>query len=274
MLKKHVSDAKAHKLLPRLDPREVRLHKTMRRKFADPRLACKLVTVIAVVKNDTRKENLFANYEQQKYSNKELIIILSGLNQDINAWLEYSQQYYNVQIFQLSDALPPGDCLNFALHKSSGNYLARFDEDCYYGPDYLSDLVTCFAFTEAAVVGKVSYFIYLPNYQQLALYNAGKGFGYVNYLLGLTHLVKREVFERMPQIVYKWADDQQFCRECSAAGFRLYAGDPFNFYQHVEQEYASGAVDEQEFTRQHGTLLLTTEKPAPYVTFRTRKRGD
>lgn len=274
MWKKQAIDAKADKLLQRLDLREVRLHKIMRRKYADPRLACKLVTVIAVVKIDTCKENIFANYDQQRYPNKELIIILSGAHLNIDAWVEYSQEYFNVQIFQLNSALAPGDYFNFALHRSSGNYLARFDEECYYGPDYLADLITCFAFTEAAVVGKRSHLIYWANYQQLALTNAGEGFGYVDYLPGRTHIVKREVFLRIPQIAYKWADDQQFCEDCRTAGFRLYAGDPLNFLQYNRPEETPGELNEDGHSKDQYTLLLTTEKPAPFVTLKTRKRGD
>ena len=269
--------AKVYKLYKNTYPREVKLHQIMRRMFATRTLAFKLVSVITLVTRDTQRDTIFANFDRQRYPNKELIIILYDKSLDLQSWKENCAESYNVQIYQLSETLPPGDCLKFALHKSSGNYIARFAEDCYYAANYLSDLVNCFFLTEAGIVGKLAHCIYFENTQQLTMYNGGKGYNYVEYLPVNTQLVRREVFQCLPKVVDQWDNEPQFCQTVTAAGIRLYAADPFNFltfdrplyevspYTLLGNNWLNEYIDDNEFIRRYCTILIEKNEPISLI---------
>lgn len=56
---------------------------------------------------------------------------------------------------------PLGEALNHASHLAHGSLITKVDDDDFYGPDHLFDLLTAHAATGAAIVGKGAEFVYL-----------------------------------------------------------------------------------------------------------------
>nr|BFE86359.1 hypothetical protein GCM10020093_089600 [Planobispora longispora] len=54
-----------------------------------------------------------------------------------------------------------GEVLNRAARRASGTYLAKMDDDDWYGPDHLSDLVLALRYSGADLVGAAGEFYYL-----------------------------------------------------------------------------------------------------------------
>ncbi|HEX2499318.1 MAG TPA: glycosyltransferase, partial [Actinomycetes bacterium] len=54
-----------------------------------------------------------------------------------------------------------GGCLNLGVDAADGDYLAKMDDDNFYGRHYLRDLVRAFAYTDAAAVGKWAHLVHL-----------------------------------------------------------------------------------------------------------------
>ncbi len=79
-------------------------------------------------------------------------------------------KYENIKIYKLSENISLGRCLNFGVNKAKFNIIAKFDDDDYYGPKYLSDSLKAFDETDAKLIGKGgATFVYLvgkknPNY--------------------------------------------------------------------------------------------------------------
>ncbi len=67
-----------------------------------------------------------------------------------------------------------GKCLNFAVDKSKYDIIAKFDDDDYYGPKYISDTIKAFESTDAKVVGKTTNFIYFVEKKNFSLTNSRK----------------------------------------------------------------------------------------------------
>ncbi len=60
------------------------------------------------------------------------------------------------------------------MDKSKYDIIAKFDDDDYYGPKYISDTIKAFESTDAKVVGKTTNFIYFVEKKNFSLTNSRK----------------------------------------------------------------------------------------------------
>src|SRR4051812_2535789 len=98
-------------------------------------------------------ETVFRNFEQQNYQEKELIIILNKNSMNIDSWKKRAEQSTNVRVYQIHEDTTLGDCLNFGVTLSKYDCIAKFDDDDYYGPKYISSMMEDFETHEADIIG-------------------------------------------------------------------------------------------------------------------------
>ncbi|MGE5558993.1 MAG: glycosyltransferase [Bacillota bacterium] len=215
-----------------MDKREWILHYAMNYlypSFCNYKDPVQLLSVITPTNKSIYLDNILENYANQSYLNKELILVLHNNGLQYGEWAAACSRLKNIRIYQLDDDLSLGDCLNYAVEQANGDIVAKFDDDDYYGPGYLQEAVNCFQYTEAAIVGKVSHFVYFENSMKLGLINKGQGFQYLDYLFGGTHVVKREVFEKIKFRPISLGEDCDFNFDCRQNGYLLYACGPMNY---------------------------------------------
>ncbi|MEH7483552.1 glycosyltransferase, partial [Neobacillus drentensis] len=112
-------------------------------------------------------DNVFKNYQQQTWREKELFIILNKDSMDIDKWIKKAKKYPNVWVYQLHEKAALGDCLNFGVLNSNYDIIAKFDDDDYYGPDYIANAMSVFEDPNISIVGKSSIYIYFKNKKAL-----------------------------------------------------------------------------------------------------------
>ena len=174
-------------------------------------------------------DNVFDNYSKQSYKNKELIIILNKNDMDIDKWQEKAITYPNVRIFKLDESISLGECLNFAVKKAKYNYISKFDDDNYYGANFIQDLMKVFSFRKVDIVGKLSYFVYFKDSKILALSSPRNSNRYVNFLSGSAMIIKKNVLNKVPFPNLTVGEDTLFLRTCLKYGFKLYSSDQYNY---------------------------------------------
>ncbi|MFH4090338.1 glycosyltransferase, partial [Acinetobacter baumannii] len=86
--------------------------------------------------------------------NTEKIIILNNDSMNIKQWEKRFEKLKNTRIFKVDEKSSLGACLNFAVGKATGEIIAKMDDDDYYAPNYLKDMVMSFEYTDASIVGK------------------------------------------------------------------------------------------------------------------------
>lgn len=187
------------------------------------------VSIITCTNKPGYMENIFANYRRQQYEDKELIIVLNNDRLDLGEWQDEAQKHMKVRVFQVSENEPLGTCLNFATDKAALNYIAKFDDDDYYAPSYLGDLMLAFTYSGAHIVGKGAHYVYFERTGTMALRNPGNEHQYTQWVAGGTMLVRREVFDQVKFSCRQPGTDSQFLKDCHEKGFRIYSADRFNF---------------------------------------------
>lgn len=187
-----------------------------------------MVSIITCTIREENINNVFKNYKQQSWKDKELIIILNKDSMDINRWIKKAKKYRNVQIYQLHEKAALGDCLNFGIMKSNYDIIAKFDDDDYYGPDYIKSSMDAFKNKDISIIGKSSLYIYFKNKQAL-IHVSGNENAVTDTVAGATLMFRKEVFHHVQFEKVNRAEDYFFIEECKKKGFTVYSTDRYDF---------------------------------------------
>ncbi|WP_053956179.1 glycosyltransferase family protein [Inediibacterium massiliense] len=220
------------------------------------------VSIITCTNRKHCMNNIFENYARQTYPYKELILILNNNHMNYDRWIKESKKYENVTIFQIDEQKTLGECLNFAISKSKFDYISKMDDDDYYAPNYMIDMMNAFVYTDADVVGKHAYYIYLPDYNILALKFPNTENQYTPFVAGSTLTFKKKVFEKIKFITHKPSGcDSEFLLDCKKNGFKIYSTDRFNYAgsRRANLEDHTWKITPDEFLRKCEIILYTKD---------------
>lgn len=187
-----------------------------------------MVSVITCTIREDFIDNVFNNYQQQAWKNKELIIILNKDSMNISKWKKKAKNYRNVRVYQLHEKATLGDCLNFGVLKSNYDYIAKFDDDDYYGPNYLTGAMEAFKNKNVSIVGKSSYYIYFKNKNAL-VFVSGIENDITDTVAGASLVFRKEVCKTVPFEKVNRAEDYFFIDQSKKAGFTVYSLDHYDF---------------------------------------------
>ncbi|MET3292787.1 UNVERIFIED_CONTAM: glycosyltransferase involved in cell wall biosynthesis [Brevibacillus sp. OAP136] len=187
------------------------------------------VSIITCTKRPAYIDRLFQNFHSQRWKKKELIIVINKDDLPLENYQKRAKRYKNVTVYKLPEATSLGACLNFAVKKARYDYVAKFDDDDYYGPLYLTECMGIFQKTNADIVGKRAHFMYLSGSRTLLLrfYNAENK--YVAVVPGATLVMKRDVFGKVRFADVNLGEDHRFCNDSRAKGFTIFSGSKWHF---------------------------------------------
>ncbi|PLR80325.1 hypothetical protein CVD25_14640 [Bacillus canaveralius] len=189
-----------------------------------------MVSIIACTMRDQMMDNVFANYARQKWETKELIIILNNDRMDLNNWSNRAKKYSNISIYQLPEEKTLGDCLNFGISKARYDIIAKFDDDDYYSPYYLTEAMTAFKKTGAEVIGKGTSFLYFEQNDLLTLYRQGlENKDGSKFLKGGTLMFKKSLFPKIKFPSQKAGSDSHFRNQCKENNVKMYSTSRYNY---------------------------------------------
>ena len=141
-----------------------------------------------------------------------------------------------------SEEISLGMCLNFAISKCLYSFIAKFDDDDYYGPYYLSEAYNTFLSTNCDIVGKSKTFTYFENFNKLMVRNKGVENDYTNSVLGSTLCFKKYVFDTIKFRDVTCSEDRFFNNACIKKGYKIYSTSKYN---HIVFKHSN--IDEHTF---------------------------
>lgn len=193
---------------------------------------------------------VFDSFLKQSYAQKELVIVLNNNNMDSNEYIEKAKEYNNIKVFQLDESLSLGHCFKFALDHTTFDYIAKFDDDDYYGTDYLKQAMETFGQIDCDVVGKASYYIYFAQTKTLARYGEQKENMFINRVADSSLVFKRKVFEKINIPYIKKAGTFAIIQtQLKKLGIKIYSTDRFNYlvnrYNDLEHHHTWKISDDE-----------------------------
>ncbi|OLO37203.1 hypothetical protein BTR23_13830 [Alkalihalophilus pseudofirmus] len=188
-----------------------------------------MVSIITCTMRSECMDNVFENYNQQTWENKELIIVLNNDGMDKKKWKEKANQFPNISVFYQPNHVTLGECFNFAVTKAKYEYIAKFDDDDYYAPKYLSEIMEAFNQTNADIVGKKSIYAYITDKKALVIREQGHEKKFTENVRDCTLVVKKEVFNNITLAHKNQRAFWEFQIECRKKGYTIYSTSKQNF---------------------------------------------
>ncbi|WP_044642014.1 glycosyltransferase [Risungbinella massiliensis] len=187
------------------------------------------ISIISCTNRPSYVKNLVQNYVRQAHPKKELIIVVNSNDTSLSPYYRLTQKLRNVRIFRIPEHETLGACLNFAVNKASYPYIAKFDDDDYYAPYYLAEMLQTLKRKNADIIGKRAHFMYLRGSKMLLLRFPQDENREVTYLPGATLVFKRSVFKRIQFPNRNIGEDDLFCLSGKMEGYKVYSAGKYNF---------------------------------------------
>ena len=196
-----------------------------------------MVSIILVTRRPQFADACLAKVKAQTYPNLEFIYVLHGQHADADAVLEKMREGGAIAL-QFDTRFSLGACINAATRNASGEFVAKMDDDDFYGPNYIADLMGYRRCVDFDFIGKPHGFFYFAgedglHFDRTAFRRewkySGSDTGRV-LAAGAATMVKRGVLEtiRYPES-RRGGADLAFSRRCQEAGVVTYSADVFNF---------------------------------------------
>ncbi|GAB2445785.1 hypothetical protein GCM10027187_09110 [Streptosporangium sandarakinum] len=128
-----------------------------------------------------------------------------------------------VTVVEVAADVPFGTALNTAALRAGGDYIAKWDDDDWYGPEHLADLLMARSYSGADIVGTAAEFFYLEPLDATVRRTDYTGEIWSDHVAGGTILLARDRFTEtggfpaLPSGV-----DAAFLKAAHAAGARVY----------------------------------------------------
>ncbi|WP_265521810.1 glycosyltransferase family 2 protein [Oerskovia flava] len=167
---------------------------------------------------------------RQSHPSVQLVLVAHGFEAtETTQRLAAERGLENTVVIEADASLSLGALMNLGVDAADGRYVAKMDDDNFYGRDYLADLVRTFDFSGAQVTGKWAHFTYLEGSGATFLRFPASENKFVKLVQGGTLLMPRDVaaevrFEDLPRRV-----DTTFLQKIEAADGRVYSADRYNF---------------------------------------------
>lgn len=225
------------------------------------------VSVITCTHRPTYFDRVFDNYLRQEYPHKELIIVLNNDSMPAEEWELRAALYQGVRVFRLPEGTPLGACYNFAIEQSRYDYLAKFDDDDYYAPQYLMSTMFGFKQYDADIIGKLARFVYFESVSTLAVMAPHGEYASVPYVVGATLVFKKDCWASVRFRDITHGEDTEFQNDCLAQGFKIYSIDRFNYVtvRHPNTVDHTFVIDDLAYLAL-GEFVAQTDDYRPYTT--------
>ena len=191
------------------------------------------------------------NYMNQVYGEKELLLVLNNAVFDEESIETQTKDLHNVRIIQIDGSATLGESLNRGVEEASGDYIAKMDDDDYYGENYLLDMMLAANFSEAEILGKGTYFVHMKSKDVMGLRIVGRQHEFTDFVAGATLTARRDVLREIPFPDRTKGEDSNLLKEASKAGCRIYSADVYNFLavREVEHSKHTWTIEDSQFLK-------------------------
>jgi glycosyltransferase involved in cell wall biosynthesis len=226
------------------------------------------ISVICCTNRKDMIKNILSNFLTQDYCLKELILLLNFDVDDFDKVFELVAPYDNIRIYRIGSKRTLGECLNFGVEKSRYDIIAKFDDDDYYAPKYLSDSVKYLNLKNVGIVGKSCIFVYFSESKLMGIRNVTKENKYVSRVAGSTLIFKKELFKKIRFRHVNLGEDIRFCADCIKSGYRIYSTNRYHYLYIRNKSHKHTWKISNQYIMRECTALFKVEDYKEFLKFK------
>ena len=210
------------------------------------------ISVLLATKRPERLEAAVVSVAGQTYPNIELILAPHGpgfTDEAIARAVEMAG--CRVRVARAEAREPLGAVLNAAVAASTGALLAKLDDDDYYSPDHLWDLVLAHEYSQAELVAKGAEYVYIASQDRTLRVFSRRGERYLGHplvaggamLISRHHLDQAGGWRRIPRDV-----DTGLAQDVTTIGGRIYRTHGRGYLRVRHGDSHTWEIDESSFS--------------------------
>ncbi|MBP6862172.1 MAG: glycosyltransferase [Neisseriaceae bacterium] len=193
-----------------------------------------LVSIILATNRPEFQNRIVENIVNQVHRELEVILILQNYTNDQKNTLEKSLQerapfLNNIIILTDDTETSLGERLNNGIQRSEGDYIAKMDDDDFYYPNYIQDMLIPFSFGDYGIVGKKEIFVYLESENKTIVRFKNDRHRETDFVAGATLVISRDALQKIQFGDKNRGEDSSLLEQAKQHGIKVYATDPFNF---------------------------------------------
>lgn len=210
------------------------------------------VSVLLATNRPNRLEAATAAVAAQTYPSVELVLAPhgDGFSDDAVARAVCSEGC-DALVVPVAASEPLGAVLNAAASASTGALIAKMDDDDYYSPDHLWDLVLAHEYSGAELVAKGAEYVYMAGQDRTLRMFGRRGERYLGYpgvsggamLISRHHLAEAGGWRRIPRHV-----DTGLAQDVARVGGRIYRTHGRGYLRVRHRDSHTWDVEESHFT--------------------------
>lgn len=187
------------------------------------------------------------SHAKQIHPDRELVLVTHGFDvpREFHARAR-DAGIEHLEILKVAAEEPLGTCLNRGISASSGEFVAKMDDDDLYGANYLGDQLAALRYSKAELVGKQAHYLYLRRQNIVMCRFPEREHRYTDIVMGPTLIARRELFLENQFAARTRGEDTELQQRLIAAGARIYSADRFNFVQVRGNHAHTWSIDDDQ----------------------------
>ncbi len=216
------------------------------------------VSAVVPTNRPDELDNVLANIGRQAHQDTELVLVLHGLAVDQASLRSRAadQGVEHLTVVEADATLTLGACMNLGVDAAQGAYIAKMDDDNIYGAHYLTDLLACFDYVDAGIVGKWCHYVWLRSSGAVVLRYVDHEHRYERRIQGGSMLFAREVVRDLRFSDIPRAVDSDILDRAREARVGIYSADRYNYVsvRGVDRQAHTWTVADSTFMTASGRL--------------------
>ena len=213
------------------------------------------ITVLTPTSRKTNANNIVENFLRQNFHEKELIVLLNHDNPNLY------NVHENISVYTLGSKISLGRSLNFGISKAKYDFIAKFDDDDYYGPYYLKNSYDSLINSNSDIVGKTCFYIYFKDENLIGLKFSSNENRFCMRVAGSTLLFKKDIFQHVKFRDKNLGEDVDFCNDALRNNFKIFSNDRNDYiYIRGNKTYHTWKIDNNYLLRECINLIKTPSK--------------
>lgn len=226
------------------------------------------VTIMTSLFREEDIENCLESHAKQIYPNCNSVIIAHS-DGDLKEKIESAaaKKLKDCTVIGVSREHPVGRCYNEGVKHCDGKYIAKIDDDDFYGPWYVMDYIIAMEQMDAPVASKKSFFIWLEQSDETYLINSNRMTSFGPSGIGCSITLRRDFMDHIafPE-TFDPIMDQVFYREVVAMGQEVLSIHPFGLVvrRRPNKDKHVWKANDKAFRKAHN-LFVGTRKVLPLL---------